>query len=66
MDIGSINSTSGIQNLNNLNNNSNIALNKAQLKYSIDDFKNNSWCGISTRLRRITETARDGRLDGRA
>src|SRR5574344_1665186 len=42
MDIGSINSTSSIQNLNNLNNNSNIALNKAQLKYSIDDFKNNS------------------------
>ena len=38
MEIGSINSTSSIQNLNNLNNNSNIALNKAQLKYSIDDF----------------------------
>ena len=42
MDIGSINSTSSIQNLNNLNNNSNVALNKTQLKYSIDDFKSNS------------------------
>ena len=42
MEIGSINSTNSIQNLNNLNNNSNVALNKTQLKYSIDDFKNNS------------------------
>ena len=42
MDIGLINSTNSIQNLNNLNNNSNVALNKTQLKYSIDDFKSNS------------------------
>ncbi|RBQ29923.1 hypothetical protein [Aliarcobacter vitoriensis] len=40
MDINAINSANNIQNLNHLNNNSNVSINKAQLKYSVEDFNN--------------------------
>ncbi|WP_206193934.1 flagellin [Aliarcobacter skirrowii] len=39
MDINAINNTNSIQNLNNLNSNQNIALEKSQLKYSVEDFQ---------------------------
>lgn len=47
MDVNAINSTNSIQNLNNLNNNQNIALQKAQLKYSVEDFQSNDSTALS-------------------